>query len=455
MLDTLLDSITPSYIPATKPLTKSQTAAVHYLRSFDRQKFDEVPIGWDFLVGICYRATQNLFTIDGHSEYCGPSGFENTTHTRRREFILEWLGEYFKPFRGLSGEALDAAIDTSLDDFRWIGRKCKFAFLDKIRKCPVCAKRKVKQCRDCGCMLSHKQMNTRGLAECPECAAPLKNNHSLVCKEGCQPLSVRTSLDAIYGEDSNSKLSEYVTLVVPETIQAWLRSWKPDLEALGLYTGFSVFVEALLAGSGVKSVTRKWSELEGVSLKVARARKKQFFVALDIVRDHRLVREFYRQIEKVSDGPRIVLAVGESQSTREARLARAQAARDIAAFNRGLSPEAIKEGTEAAVAVADEILSADQDEIKSRKNPEIALATRFRETDAGSEHFRREAELDSILEDCSLEDVAEYIGLALDPEWSEEECRQRVLQNATEFYGYTGTELEPDSATGYDMLEPE
>ena len=455
MLDSLAVSVNPSYIPATKPLTKSQTAAIHYLRGLDSCDPRRVPIGWDFLVGICYKAVQNLFTIDGHSEYYGPSGADNTAHTRRRDFVITWLGEYFKPFKGLSGDDLEFAIDEALPDFRWIGRKCRYAFLEEIRKCPVCGKRKVKQCLDCGYILSHKQMNTKGMTHCPECVAALKGNHHLVCKEACQPLSVRTSLDAIYGEDSNSKLSEYLYLAIPPSISQWLEQSATELKALGLYAGFLIFAEAMVNGSGIRSVTRTWSEFEGVSLKTARRHQKQFFDAVNIVRDHELVREFYKLVEQNSIGPQVVLAVAESKQTSLARQARAEAARELAEFNRGLSTEAIKEGAEAASEVSDAIASADLDEIKSRKNPAIASATYFHETDAGSEHSRREAELDSILEDCSIEEVAQYVGIDFDPDLTAEEQRQKVLQTATEFYGYTGTEFEPDEMTGYDLTAPE
>lgn len=455
MLDCLAASVNPGYIPTTKPLTKSQTAAVHYLRGLDSSDPRRIPIGWDFLVGICYKVVQHLFTIDGHSEYYGPSGADNTVHSRRRDFVITWLGEYFKPFKELSGDELDSAIAGSQDDFRWIGRKCRYAFLDEIRKCPVCGKRKVKQCLDCGYVLSHKQMNTKGTTDCPECAAALKGNHHLVCKEGCQPLSVRTSLDAIYGEDSNAKLSDYVTLDVPDPVYRWLESWKPDLEALGVYTGFSVFTAAMLEGEGIRSVTRLWAEREGISLKVALRRKKQFLSTIAIIRDHKLVREFYRHIERVGDGPKVVLAVAESKATQEARRARSEAALEIAEFNRELSPETVAGAKKAVDEISNASAFADLDEIRSRKNPAIASATRFRETDGGSEHIRRETELDEILKDCSLEEVAEYVGVEFTEDMTDDQKRQSVLQSATEFYGYTGVELEPDEYRGYDMVAPE
>lgn len=442
----------PLPVVQPKPLTKSQDATLRYLLNGDAVAFDQ-------LIGLCYKVCEDLFIVDGFASYIGPDGHENTPHTSRRDFIIKWLSDYLKPYKG----AYPETIENAADEFRWIGRKCRFAFLKVIRDCPVCGKRKVKQCLTCQYVLSGVESN-RKQSSCPECLNPLQGNYHLVCKDGCEPLSVRTSLDACYGDDADgANLSEYVYLDKKPDVLDWIAGWKPELEKLGLYVGFLAFATAFLDGKGIRSVTSAWAKIESISTRQARRRKSQFLKAVELHRNHKLVRQTYRIIERAAGGDVHVLAVEESQKTEEARLARSEAAKANQEFYRDeeLSPEAIAQA-ESEIAEIKELESRDErDEIEARKNPELASASRFVSSDCGLGDQERMNELEQILMSTGVEDVLSYLGKSPDDpeddgsepvnEWGlTEKDMKRLLNELTDFKGYTGDDWE-DSGDGYDL----
>ncbi len=133
--------------PEPKKLTQSQTAARRYL--LNQHDPEIVKDALSHLMAICWKACRGLFIPDGYREYKYTSDdhyeTDNSETTRLRNFISEWLFEYFAPYGGERPNQIDARIE----DFRHIGRKCRNAVLNVIRKCQVCGKRKVKQCLKC------------------------------------------------------------------------------------------------------------------------------------------------------------------------------------------------------------------------------------------------------------------------------------------------------------------
>jgi hypothetical protein len=232
---------TPQPEPARN---KTVEAACKYLLDQDEEK-KEIAFGW--LIGICFIACRGLFIPDAHPEYLtvGADGVraENNDVDRLRLFIQEFLHLYLHPFRELSAEE----IQKHTYQLRYIGRKCRLALLDKIRKCARYGQRKCKECSFCAYVLTHRETN-KGAKDCPQCGETLKGNSKLVCRQGCDSVPIFTSLDTPCGGDGENPLSEYVvnslTFKHP-TLDTWLRAVRPDLEALGLYEGALVFQLAL------------------------------------------------------------------------------------------------------------------------------------------------------------------------------------------------------------------
>ncbi|HKV81002.1 MAG TPA: hypothetical protein VJP02_22830, partial [Candidatus Sulfotelmatobacter sp.] len=211
---------------------------------------------------------------------------------------------------------------------------------------------------------------------CPQCASPLKGNNRLACRNACEPLSVRTSLNTCYLEDDKdaAALVEYVTLLEAPSLEGWLKGSKPELETLGLYEGCSAFIAAFTEG-GARDVTATWCGQAGICTKTARRRQQKFLARIRELKEHRLVLEFYGFIEANSDGPEVVLAIRESKAAREAREAKADAARQVADFYKTVSPETQAESQKDVNDFLTRENDKDSDEINSRRNPEIATAT--------------------------------------------------------------------------------
>ena len=175
----------------------------------------------------------------------------------------------------------------------------------------------------------------------------------------------------------------------PPPLQGWLTGSKPELGKLGLYEGCSAFIGAFSEG-GIRDVTAVWCKQAGISDKTARRRQRKFIDRIRELKDHALVREFYNLIEANGIGRQVVLAVTESKATREAREAKSAAARQLADFYKTLTPEARTEAEKEVREFAASETSKDMDEIISRRNPEIASATRFIATDAGEGDIKQQ-----------------------------------------------------------------
>ena len=394
--------------PASQSLTQSQVAALRYLSN--RNDDEIVRDALDHLTAICWKACRGLFIPDGYREYkvTGDDYYEtdNTETTRLRNFISEWLFTYFEPYNDASPEV----VQSSAEGFRHIGRRCRNALLNVIRKCQVCGKRKVKQCLKCERLLTHREMNKKH-DTCPQCSALLKGNVRLVCKNECDPLSVRTSLDVCYLDDDEqgAGLGEYLTVVAPPSLLSWLAESKSDLESLKIYEGCRAFITAFAEG-GIRDVTGAWCEQQSICDKTARRRREKFLARIRELKAHPLVREFYRLIEANSDGPQVVLAVEESTDTREARKAKSAAARQLAEFHKTLSPEGRVESERAANEFLATESSKNSDEVNSRRNPEIASATFFVKSGSGFDSIQK-VEAEALMTEVSEDDLAHALGL--------------------------------------------
>jgi hypothetical protein len=126
---------------------KATPAAVAYLTTGSLE-------AWDHLMGICFRFAGDLFLLDdfgdyrlapGEDESC--SAWENDertgelkkhrwrqegTATRTREWIQEWLLERLHGYHGKSYAEIQNAADGG--EFRYLGRQCRLALIDKLRK---------------------------------------------------------------------------------------------------------------------------------------------------------------------------------------------------------------------------------------------------------------------------------------------------------------------------------
>jgi hypothetical protein len=402
----LLSAIDPSVEPerdSSSPRNKSIEAACKYLLDQDPK---EKEIAFDWLLGICYIACRGLFIPDAHPEYLtvGADGVraENNDVDRLRLFIQEFLHLYLYPFRELSAEA----IQKHTDQFRFIGRKCRLALLNKIRKCARCGQRKCKECFSCTYILTHRETN-KGTKVCPQCLNNLKGNSRLVCRQDCDSVPIFTSLDTPCGDDGENPLSEYVVSSLTfkhPTLDTWLRAVRPDLEALGLYEGALVFQLALEKRVSTKQVTAIWAETHNISVKTARKRRTKFLKLIEQHRDNKLVQELYNVIIDGFDRTALaVVVVPESAVTKAARLARSAAARTLADFWRGYSVEA-REQAELEVSRLQEIsASLDEDEIESRRR-----VTLFVPVYGGGEHLQEQEALELALADCTDEEIEVY-----------------------------------------------
>jgi hypothetical protein len=383
-----------------KPSNKSVEAALKYLLDQDPEE-KEKAFGW--LIGICYIACSGLFIPDSHAEYVriDEAGVktDNSPHDRQRLFIQEWLLEYFKPLRKLCAEE----VTKRSDELRYIGRKCLLSLLNKLRKCAGCGRRKRKECLTCAYVLTHREINN-GATACPRCKEGLKKNSKLVCPYGCENPRIYTSLDTSYTPDGDP-LSDFVVSECfgkQPPFADWLVVAQPDLEALGLYEGARVFQLALEQRAPTTQVTGIWAETYGIAPKTARKRRQRFLKLIEQHRDNKLVQELYNVIlDGFDHAAAPVLVVQESAETKAAREARSAAARMMAEYWKGVSPEARRQAEEEVSRMNEIAASLEEDEIESRNRVSSIPVHRVQEV-------QHEEERETVLSECTDEEVQLY-----------------------------------------------
>jgi hypothetical protein len=123
-------------------LDKATPAALKYLTGDPNASLD----GWDHLIGICYSFVRDLFLRDDFGSYTVEgvqhdelTGLRNNHQSRRegtlsitRNWIQEWLLTRLDPYHGKSLAEVQAAVDRG--EFRYLGRQCRNALIDKLRK---------------------------------------------------------------------------------------------------------------------------------------------------------------------------------------------------------------------------------------------------------------------------------------------------------------------------------
>lgn len=240
-------------------LTQSQEAACRYVLTQDDDALDH-------LRAICWKAIHPLFIPNEFSDYKfvreihkvdGDGRSYSTVKTEydsssseTRDFIDMFVRQDLAPF---VGKPVD---DDCLKWFQHIGRRCRFALVDRLRE--------------------SGKLTDDGTIEC------------------------RVSASHGYQEDDGGNLSDYIVAARnnnPIRPEDWIWSQKADLDLLDplLYTGFKAFFDAYAASETAKGdVTLRLSDGLGISVRQARTYKNRF---LNLVRgkyrDNGIIREAY------------------------------------------------------------------------------------------------------------------------------------------------------------------
>lgn len=292
-------------VPSPRLLTQSQEAACRYVLSKDEDALDH-------LRAICWKATRPLFIPDEFPAYrfvrnvhkvddegepysLVKTEYESST-SETHDFIDIFVREDLAPFVG------KPVNDDCLKWFQHIGRRCRFALVDRLRE-----------------------------------SGKLTDDATIVC---------RVSADHGYQEDDGGKgdiLSDYIVAARnnnPIRPEDWLCSQKTDLDLLDslLYIGFKAFFDAYAASetmTGAKGdVTFRLSDGLGISVRQARTHKNRF---LNLVRgkyrDNAIIREAYDVILTFSrrSGATECLAP-ESPASKANRQLLSEAGKEMAEF---------------------------------------------------------------------------------------------------------------------------
>jgi hypothetical protein len=286
-------------------LTQSQEAACRYVLNKDDDALDH-------LRAICWKATRHLFIPnefsaykfvrkihkvddDGGSYSTVKPEYESSS-SETHDFIDIFVRQDLAPF---VGKPVD---DDCLKWFQHIGRRCRFALVDRLRE--------------------SGKLTDDGTIEC------------------------RVSADHGYQEDGGSKgdnLGDYIVAARnnnPIRPEDWLFDSKADLDLLDplLYTGFRAFFDAYAASetmTGAKGdVTLRLSDSLGISVRQARTYKNRF---LNLVRgkyrDNGIIREAYDVVLTFSlrSGATECL-VSESPASKANRQLLSEAGKEMAEF---------------------------------------------------------------------------------------------------------------------------
>lgn len=302
-LETLPEDKTPTSQPKT--LTQSQKAARRYLLNKDDDALDH-------LRAICWKSTRPLFIpnefaayktvlkvhkVDKDDEpYSIVKHEYESSSSDTRDFIDTFVREDLAPF---VGRPVD---DSCLKWFRHIGRRCRFALIDRIRE-----------------------------------SGKLTDNGTIVC---------RTSTDHSYQENDGSKGDDFGDYIVharnnnPIRPEDWLEKQKADLDLLDplLYTGFKAFIDAYVESetmTGAKGdTTTRFAASLGVSVRQARTHKNRFLRLIrGQFRDNSLIREAYRVILTFSQRCGATeCSAAESPTSKANRQLLSEAGREMAGF---------------------------------------------------------------------------------------------------------------------------
>jgi hypothetical protein len=276
------------------PTTKSIQAALTYLLANDPKSFDH-------LVGICWKACKGLFLTDPHDSYLvqntpaeghknRKSYRENNKSSISREWIQAWLLEFLLPYRS----ATPRELEEHTNEFRYIGRKCRFALLDELN--------------------STKRTQNRGIT------IRVSGNQSC-SKENPDGSEL---FDFLVREDGSTS---------SRPVEQWVETNKEDLHALGLYYGAAAYVEAYKYGRKT-DVSKLLAEHLRVSRRSGRSARDKFLANIQKLRHHKLVRQFYAEIEADCGYRPPVLAIESSADTNFRRGCAQQAAQLMADFYR-------------------------------------------------------------------------------------------------------------------------
>jgi hypothetical protein len=212
-----------------------------------------------------------------------PTFFADDASTRTTEFIQDWLLEFLLPYRNATLKELSEEADT----FRFIGRKCRLALIDRLRKVQT-KKRGVRVSR----VLENPIASDDGKAE------PLIN-----------------------------------LIVRPDAIDPvmWIEDHKKALQEKGIYEVCGSLAAKYLDRD--RQSTAKLAELWGVSVRQAQNRRRDVISRIRVeLRNDPLVRELFEVLSGWTDRNHMpVLAVSPSPE---------------AGANRKLLEEAAKEGRE-------------------------------------------------------------------------------------------------------------
>jgi len=315
MLEVPVSFNSPGFVPpqiaptemAPVLVDKATPAAVAYLTTGSLE-------AWDHLMGICFRFAGDLFLLDdfgdyrlapGEDESC--SAWENDertgelkkhrwrqegTATRTREWIQEWLLERLHGYHGKSYAEIQNAADRG--EFRYLGRQCRNALIDKIRK-------------------------------------PDRQN---------DPQFVRLSQPAFEGGDTtigdflgrkstDGQSSLHHQGIGYDDLIVFIEDNKADLTKDDILVELMAFVEVYF-GDGTKGeITEKIARQRGVAARQAREYKRRF-LAIAAQKSNPVLRALFDQLQSEL----AIVFVNRSRETQAIQQSRHEALKDMVDFRR-------------------------------------------------------------------------------------------------------------------------
>jgi hypothetical protein len=348
---------------------------------------------------------------------------------RLREFIVEFVTDELKPYRGKSADQIQQVVP----EFRYLPRQCRQAVLEKIRQCPACGQRKTKQCLLCEYVLTHAEINT-GVKVCPQCQASLKDHGHPVCKHGCATPSVRTSLNTNYSEDPDgANLGDYVVQKLPTDTERWLLEAKADFDRIhqDLYDFLVLVYRHFSEGGHKRDITRKLAIAKKLSLKAARRLRTEI---QSTVTNNPVVMSLYKVLDE-DRAIRTYLAVPMSRKAKDSIASKREASALLRENYKDLGIRPPKSEVQSSYEAEGNCFLDDGSRGSATYRAENANNS-FREMAA-------QDILDSLIDASSETEVREYFNLKKKAPLPGIDMSDRD--------DYCGLEMSYDEETGYDV----